>query len=68
MLPEAVVDTPLQGGGGERSIELWMWELPSRRLVRRELADGRWAPDGRVVAVDLATRAAIANLTVRVSA
>jgi hypothetical protein len=27
-----------------------------------------WAPDGRVVAVDLATRAAVANLTVRVSA
>jgi hypothetical protein len=133
----AIVDTPLQGGGGERSLELWSWELPSRRLSRRELADGRWdesarttasgrllrsedgdrflvsgdvegvldpdgprvvlrtggrplavvelpvaedlrmrahadvacvwAPDGRVVAVDLVTRSAIANLTVRSS-
>ena len=46
-------------------------ELPGAETVRvRAHADVAcvWAPDGRVVAVDLATRAAVANLTVRVSA
>ena len=155
----AIVNTPLQMRD-ERSLELWTWELPSRRLLRRELAQRRvggareddsgrdaavvhgrrigrdhrastgrrtpanaarargrardrqrrrrgprlwpvhasrsvstarptpssssrasrvprirshadvvtvWSPDGRVVAVDLATRATLANLTVRTS-
>jgi hypothetical protein len=46
-------------------------ELPGAETVRvRAHADVACvgAPDGRVVAVDLATRAAVANLTVRVSA
>jgi hypothetical protein len=37
----AIVNTPLQARD-ERSVELWTWELPSRRLRRRELAHGRW--------------------------
>ena len=38
----AIVDVPLQARRHERSLELWSWELPSRRLrSRREVEDER---------------------------
>lgn len=46
-----IVDVPLQGSRSARSIERWTWELPARRLARRELFRDDWpAPATRITA------------------
>ena len=46
----AIVDTPLQGRGGELSLERWCWDLPTRRLRRRALSVGTWDRTARITA------------------
>ncbi|MBE2315552.1 hypothetical protein DVA67_006165 [Solirubrobacter sp. CPCC 204708] len=46
----AIVDTPLEGRPGERSIERWTWRMPARALEQRDLQSDEWAPDAQTTA------------------